>query len=75
MWNLLDFQLARPVCGKLAAFHMERSPQQFGGENLVSQESCSCYFNLAVVPPCEDWHFHCQDSACNLQVFNFVLVS
>lgn len=75
MWNLLNFQLApAQFVASWLPSPWEKSPQQLEGENLASQESCSYYFNLTVVPPCEDGRFHCQDSACNLQVFDFVLV-
>ena len=47
MWNLLNLQLApaRFVASWLPS-PWERSPQQLEGENLVSQESWSYYFNL-----------------------------
>lgn len=76
MWNLLNLELAPAqfVVSWLPS-PWERSPQQLEGENSVSQESWSYYFNQTVVPSCKDWHFHCQGSICNLQVFNFILVS
>lgn len=76
MWNLPNLELApTQFVASWVPSPWERSPQQLEGENLVSQESWSYYFNLTVIPPCEDWRFHCQDSACNLQVFYFILVS
>lgn len=65
---------AQSVAGWLPS-PWERSPQRGGGRNLGESGVLEFLSQPEVVPPCEVWHFRCRDSACGLQVFNFVVIS